>query len=66
MNEKLLITIDKILKNNSVNKSISKDMSINTCDVWDLRKYVEFKLEQIQLKERLDYVNQQLKDSDVK
>lgn len=64
MNEKLLITIDKILKNNGVNKSISKDMSINTCDVWDLRKYVEFKLEQIQLKERLDYVNQQLKDSD--
>lgn len=64
MNENLLITLDKILKNNGVNSAISKDMTINTCDVWDLRKYVEFKLEQIQLKERLDYVNRQLKDSD--
>ena len=64
MNEKLLITLDKILKNNGVLEIISLDMSINSCDLWDLRQYVELKLEQIQLKERLDYVNSKLKESD--
>ena len=64
MNKKILETIEKILKDNDVRKAIDKNNSINTFEMIDLREYVENKLEQIHITERLEWLKTKLKDSD--
>lgn len=64
MNKKILETIEKILKDNNVRQAIDKNNSINTFEMIDLREYVENKLEQIHITERLEWLKTKLKDSD--
>lgn len=64
MNKKILETIEKILKDKNVQKAIDENISINTFEMIDLREYVENKLEQIYITERLEWLKTKLKDSD--
>lgn len=62
--KEILETIQKILNDNDVRKAIDKNNSINTFEMIDLREYVENKLEQIHITERLEWLKTKLKDSD--
>ena len=64
MKKEILETIKKILNDNDVQKAIEKNMSINTFEMVNLREYVENKLEQIYITERLEWLKTKLKDSD--
>ncbi len=64
MNKKILETIQKILNDKNIQKAIDENMSINTFEMIDLREYVENKLEQIHITERLEWLKTKLKDSD--
>ena len=64
MNKEILETIKKILNDKNVQKAIDENMSINTFEMIDLREYVENKLEQIHITERLEWLKTKLKDSD--
>ena len=62
--KEILETIQKILNDNDVRKAIDKNNSINTFEMIDLREYVENKLEQIHITERLEWLKTKLKDSE--
>ena len=64
MNKEILETIKKILNDKNVQKAIDENMSINTFEMIDLREYVDNKLEQICITERLEWLKTKLKDSD--
>lgn len=61
MSERILRTIRRILQNEEVKKAISKDITINSCDEWEVRQYIDFKIEQLELKSRLEYVDSMLR-----
>lgn len=64
MNKEILETIKKILNDKNVQKAIDENMSINTFEMIDLREYVDNKLEQICITERLEWLKTKLKDSE--